>query len=148
MSSDVLRLPEESAGENPLQAAAAVSPGVGQARAALLEKLDLRTVEDVLWRLPRDVLDLSQVKSPADLVEGELQTVRGIVAETDGGKPQGNARGHAARLRRRLCAGPVVQPAVMRQKMAPGTRWLFSGKPKKKEGAGILPPRLQPERRG
>jgi ATP-dependent DNA helicase RecG len=109
--------------------------GVGEARAALLEKLDLHTVEDVLWRLPRDVLDLTQVKSPVDLVEGELQTVRGVVAENDARETR---RGTmvAALLD---CGDDFVRALWfnapwMRQKVQPGTRWLFSGKPKKKDG--------------
>ncbi|QDT52848.1 ATP-dependent DNA helicase RecG [Caulifigura coniformis] len=130
---------------SPLQSPLRFLPGVGSARAALLEKLDLRTVDDVLWRLPRDVLDLTQVKSPVDLVEGELQTVRGVVAESDSRETR---RGTltAALLD---CGDDFVRALWfnapwMRQKMQPGSRWLFSGKPKKKDGRWEFShPRLQ-----
>ena len=57
--------------------------GVGPARAALLAKLEIFTVHDLLWHLPRDVLDLSQVKTPNQLVEDAVQSVRGVVCDKD-----------------------------------------------------------------
>ncbi len=134
MSSESLQSDSAPSG-NPLQASLRFLPGVGAARAALLEKLDLRTVGDVLWRLPRDVLDLTQVKSPVDLVEGELQTVRGVIAENDARETRKGTL-VAALLD---CGDDFVRALWfnapwMRQKVQPGTRWLFSGKPKKKDG--------------
>jgi ATP-dependent DNA helicase RecG len=58
-------------------------PGVGPSRAALLERLGLKTAEDVLLNMPRDVLDLSRVTSVRQLQADVLQTVRGIVVDRD-----------------------------------------------------------------
>ena len=48
-----------------------VLPGVGKARAKLLEKLDLYTVQDVLFSYPRTYKDYSKVLTPreAELVK-------------------------------------------------------------------------------
>jgi ATP-dependent DNA helicase RecG len=121
--------------DDPLSAPVQFLPGVGPARSELLAKLGLLTVRDVLFRLPRDVLDLSVVKSPLDLVEDELQTIRGVIAETDG---------------RESRRGPIIAALVdcqddfvrglwfnqpwMRQKLPVGQAVLFSGKPKKYRG--------------
>ncbi len=40
--------------------------GVGPHRAALLDRLGLRTVQDLLYFLPRDVLDLTSVADVRD----------------------------------------------------------------------------------
>ena len=58
-------------------------PGVGPARAVLLERLELRTAEDVLFNLPRDVLDLSKVTPVRRLQADEPQTVKGKVVDRD-----------------------------------------------------------------
>lgn len=60
------------------------APGVGPARAALLANLGIRSVEDLLWYLPRDVLDLTDVTPVPRLRAGELQTVCGSVVDIDG----------------------------------------------------------------
>ncbi len=136
---------DRSAGENPLRLPLRFLKGVGEARAGLLEKLDLHTVEDVLWRLPRDVLDLTQVKSPVDLVEGELQTVRGVVAECDARETRkGTLVAALLDCGDDFVRGLWFNAPWMRQKAQPGTRWLFSGKPKKKDGRWEFShPRLQ-----
>jgi len=138
-------LVDPSPDANPLQASLRFLTGVGAARAALLEKLELRTVEDVLWRLPRDVLDLTQVKSPTDLVEGELQTVRGVVAETDGRETRkGTLVATLLDCGDDFVRGLWFNAPWIRPKLQPGTRWLFSGKPKKKDGRWEFShPRLQ-----
>ena len=57
--------------------------GVGPDRAALLERLGLRTARDVLFFFPRDYQDLTDFRTIAALEEGTLSTVRGVVEETD-----------------------------------------------------------------
>ena len=57
--------------------------GVGPARAPLLERLELKTAEDVLFNVPRDVLDLSRVTRVRDLQPDTLQTVKGKVVDRD-----------------------------------------------------------------
>ncbi|MBX3444514.1 MAG: ATP-dependent DNA helicase RecG [Planctomyces sp.] len=121
--------------ENPLETPLQFLPGVGPARAELLRRLELRTVADVLWRLPRDVLDLTEVRSPADLVEEELQTVRGVVAESDGRETRkGNLVAVLLDCRDDFVRGLWFNQPWMRQKLAPGTHVLFSGKPKRYRG--------------
>ncbi|MFM9963440.1 MAG: ATP-dependent DNA helicase RecG [Planctomycetaceae bacterium] len=58
-------------------------PGVGPARAPLLERLELKTAEDLLFNVPRDVLDLSRVTSVKDLKADTQQSVKGIVVDRD-----------------------------------------------------------------
>jgi len=54
-------------------------PGVGPARAALLEKLGVRTLDDLLLHVPREYLDARQVRTIASLRPDELVTVVGVV---------------------------------------------------------------------
>jgi ATP-dependent DNA helicase RecG len=55
--------------------------GVGPARAELLARLGLRTAAQLLFHFPRDYQDLSDERSIANLEDGKLQTVRGVVEE-------------------------------------------------------------------
>ena len=52
-------------------------PGVGQYWAERLKQLKIETVEDLLWHLPREVLDFSLVSSPADLEPDKEQCSEG-----------------------------------------------------------------------
>lgn len=53
--------------------------GVGPKRALLLEKLGIRTIEDVLWFLPWRYEDRSRIVSIAQLVPGEKATIAGTI---------------------------------------------------------------------
>ena len=111
--------------------------GVGPERAALLDKIGLRTVEDVLWNMPRGVLDLTEVRSPDELHEGELQTVRGSVADVDGRELSGGRRMSAVLLD--CGAGQFVRGVWFNQPWVHktfrmGRRALFSAKPKRRSG--------------
>ena len=57
-------------------------PGVGQVRQRALEKLGLRTAEDLLRHFPRDYEDRTRVCTIAQAPEGESVCVRAMVAET------------------------------------------------------------------
>jgi len=57
--------------------------GVGPRRARLLANLGLHSASDLLFDFPRDYQDLSNLRQIADLQEGELQSVRGTIAEVD-----------------------------------------------------------------
>ncbi|MHB8898754.1 MAG: ATP-dependent DNA helicase RecG [Thermoguttaceae bacterium] len=57
--------------------------GVGPRRAEMLERLGLRTVADVLFFFPRDYEDHTDRRQVADLEEGSLQSVRGLVEEIE-----------------------------------------------------------------
>ena len=55
--------------------------GVGPGRAALLERLGIRTASHLLFNFPRDYQDLSDERTIENLEEGRSQSVRGVVAE-------------------------------------------------------------------
>ena len=57
--------------------------GVGPDRAALLERLGLRTVADVLFYFPRSYEDLTTTTRIADLVDGTEATVVGQVQSVE-----------------------------------------------------------------
>lgn len=110
--------------------------GVGPSRAALLAKLEIFTVHDLLWHLPRDVLDLSQVKTPKQLVENAVQSVRGVVCDKDARMTSTGKHMTTALFD---CDGQYVrgtwfnQPWMF-QKIQMGQLILIAGKPKKKAG--------------
>ena len=53
--------------------------GVGPVRLALLERLDIRTVEDLLHFLPRDYQDRTRILPIADLHHGMTATIKGEI---------------------------------------------------------------------
>ena len=57
-------------------------PGVGQVRQRALERLGLRTAEDLLRHFPRDYEDRTKLCTIAQAPEGESVCVRALVAET------------------------------------------------------------------
>ena len=67
----------------PLQTPVQYVSGVGPERAVLLKRLELLTVEDLLFNVPRDVLDLSKVTRVKDLQAEVFQTVKGTVVDRD-----------------------------------------------------------------
>ncbi|MGE5194095.1 MAG: ATP-dependent DNA helicase RecG [Deltaproteobacteria bacterium] len=110
--------------------------GVGPIRAELLARLGLATVADLLFFLPRDVLDLTRVSLVGELSEGNLATVRGRVVDRDA-KVLKNGGAMTAILLE--CDGEFLrgvwfnQPWML-QKFHDDDRVLFSGKPKKRAG--------------
>ncbi len=118
--------------EDPLQTPVQFVPGVGPRRAELLARLGIRTVHDLLWYLPRDVLDLSRLRRPSELEPDLVQTVRGVVVDRDFRELR-----HGRSLTAVLldCSGQFVrgtwfnQPWMF-QKFRLGDVVLFSGKPK------------------
>jgi ATP-dependent DNA helicase RecG len=72
------------AGQNPLRETAQYVKGVGPHRFALLQKLGVETVGDLLFYFPRTYEDLSNRKAVAELqADGSLQTVFGEIVELD-----------------------------------------------------------------
>ncbi len=110
-------------------------PGVGPDRAALLNKLNIHTVEDLLWHLPRELLDLTDIRPPRELVEKEWQTVRGQVVDMDARQTR---RGSTMVSGLLDCDGEYVravwfhQPWMLRR-LRVGDTVLFSGKPKRNQ---------------
>lgn len=121
---------------DPLDTPVQYIPGVGPSRAALLAKLEIYTVHDLLWHLPRDVLDLSEVRTPNELVEDVVQSVRGVVCDKDARMTSTGKHMTAALFD---CDGQYVrgvwynQPWMF-QKLQMGQLVLLAGKPKLKQG--------------
>ncbi|MEM7316798.1 MAG: DEAD/DEAH box helicase, partial [Planctomycetota bacterium] len=69
--------------EQDLLASAEFLKGVGSHRAQLLLKLGLRTARDIVFFLPRDYRDLTQLTNIRDLEEGPTYRVVGEVQEVD-----------------------------------------------------------------
>ncbi|HET6323441.1 MAG TPA: ATP-dependent DNA helicase RecG [Planctomycetaceae bacterium] len=110
--------------------------GVGPERANLLANLGITTVEDLLWNLPRDVLDLTNVCRAAELRAGELQTVRGTVVDRDG-RTTGTGRTMVGVLIESdglYVRGLWFNQPWMIRKFEVGEAVLFSGKPKRNAG--------------
>lgn len=111
-------------------------PGVGPKWADLLANLKIETIEDLLWHLPRDVLDFRHIATPSDLQPDKFQSVRGQVVDVDA-KQLKNLRTLTAALID--CGTDYVrgvwfnQPWMMKR-LAPGQKVLFSGKPKFSQG--------------
>lgn len=122
--------------DDPLATPAQFVRGVGPHRAHLLEKLGLRTVRDLLWNLPRDILDLTEVRRVDRLEEGRPQSVRGTVVDVDGRSLSHNRTLAAVLLD---CEGGHLRGVWFNQtwpllRFRPGHRVLFSGKPKRSGG--------------
>lgn len=129
-----------------LQTAVQFVRGVGPHRAELLERLELRTVQDLLNFLPRDVLDLTRVSPIRELREGTLATVRGKVVDRDAKLLKAGGSMSAVLLD---CGGEFLrgvwfnQPWML-QKFRDDDVVLYSGKPKRHAGRWeISNPRVQ-----
>ncbi len=122
--------------DDPLATPVQFVRGVGPQRAELLSKLDIRTAGDLLWHMPRDLLDLTDVRRPKDLVVQQEQIVRGTVVDLDARTVKGGKSVTAALID---CGGDYVrgvwfnQPWMLKRLMM-GHNVLFSGKPKRSQG--------------
>lgn len=136
--------PEPPAGplDQPLQ----LLPVVGQRRGALLERLELRTVRQLLWNLPRDYLDLTDVKPITEVVADTLQTVFGRVVDRETRSLRGGRTLTAVLLD---CGTGYLRGLWFNQpwmfgKFPESTVVLFSGKPKWNQGRWEMSnPRVQ-----
>jgi len=110
--------------------------GVGPERLLLLHKLGIHTLEELLWYLPRDILDFSRICQPAELQSETLNTVRGIVYDADARV----LKHHRTMTRVLLDCGTDFVRGVwfnqpwMLKRLTRGQQVLFSGKPKFREG--------------
>ena len=110
--------------------------GVGPERAELLEKLGIETVEDLLWHLPRSVLDLTDVRPVNELEEDQLASVCGKVVDLDA---RTISRGRTISAILLDCGTGFLkgtwfnQPWVIKR-FFQGQLLMFSGKPKRRSG--------------
>ena len=122
--------------EDPLLTPLQFVTGVGPKRAELLAKLELRTVQDLLWYLPRDYLDLTDVRGIRELERDRLQSVVGRVVDLD----------YRQLTKGRVMIGVLLecdggylrgvwfnQPWMLK-KFRPSEQVVFSGKPKWSQG--------------
>lgn len=80
---------EQAADPASLALPVSAASGVGQKRAKLLEKLGIRTIEDLLTYLPRRLEDRSRFKQIGELHRGETIAVRGNVVGVDKSRVSG-----------------------------------------------------------
>lgn len=106
--------------------------GVGPQRAELLSRLGLLTVRDLLFYLPRDVLDLTQVSAVHELNDERVHTVRGEVVDRDARQISGGRTLTAVLLKADggFVRGSWFNQPYMLHKFQLGQRVLFSGQPK------------------
>ncbi|MFO1022959.1 MAG: ATP-dependent DNA helicase RecG [Planctomycetales bacterium] len=132
--------------DSPLDTPLQFVRGVGPHRAELLKKLGLESVEDLLWFVPRDYLDLTDIRPIRDLSPGDLQTVQGRVVDLDGRKLSGNRSLVAVLIEAEgeYLRGMWFNQQWMLKKFRPDDLVLFSGKPKKSRGKWEMAhPRVQ-----
>lgn len=118
--------------EDRLQTPVQFLRGVGPARADLLARLDLHTVLDVLFHLPRDVLDLTRVVPVFELQPEVLQTVSGIVVDRDAKETSTGKKIVAILLQSDggFVRGVWFNQPYMLKRFEVGQRLLLSGKPR------------------
>jgi len=121
---------------DPLETPVRFLKGVGPARAKLLAKLDLETAGDLLFYMPRSILDLSDVREPDTLEAGLTQTVRGAVVDTDVRRLSKGRTLTAVLLRcgHEFVRGVWFNQPWMRNRFRMEDVVLFSGKPKRNQG--------------
>ena len=132
--------------ESPLQTQVRFLAGVGPVRAESLGRLEIETVEDLLWHLPRDLVDLTEVRRVGELEPDILQTVRGEVVELADRRISGGRRMAAIVIDSGdgfLKATWFNQNWVL-GRVQHGDAVLFSGKPKRRAGRWEMThPRIQ-----
>ncbi len=130
----------------PLERLVRYLPGVGQHRANLFENLGIETVRDLLWYVPRDVLDLSQVSSVNELSDDRIHTVRGTIVDVDSRAISRGRTLTAAVLRADdgLIKGVWFNQPWMLRKLNTDQWMLWSAKPKFRDNRWEMSsPRLQ-----
>lgn len=118
--------------DDPLQTPVRFLRGIGPARSDLMARLGIATVTDMLWNLPRDVLDLTHISSVFELKEGALSTVFGVVVDRDSRHTSTGKTMTAILLQADggFVRGVYFNQPYMLRRFELGQRVLFSGKPK------------------
>jgi len=105
--------------------------GVGESRAALFQKLDIYTIEDVITHFPREYEDRSSLKSIAQMEDGETCAFEGEIAS-----PVTESRPRRGLTIQKVCIkdGTGVITAIwfnqsyIKNILRPGERYVFYGK--------------------
>jgi ATP-dependent DNA helicase RecG len=116
---------------DPLQESAQFAKGVGPARFALLQKLGLTTVGDLLFNFPRTYEDVSDCRAIADLEPGVLQTVVGEIIEMDSRSTTSGKTMISVVISdgRHVLEGVWFNQAYVVRSLRYGQRVAYSGKP-------------------
>ncbi|MFM8582364.1 MAG: ATP-dependent DNA helicase RecG, partial [Planctomycetaceae bacterium] len=122
--------------DSPLQQPIQFVKGVGPQRAELLARLSVHTIADLLFMLPRDILDLPHVTPISALVADEHAQVRGRVVDIDGRptKNGGTLTGVAVEHNGLYVRALWFNQPWMLQKFRHNDFVLISGKPKRRAG--------------
>ncbi|MFM8218448.1 MAG: ATP-dependent DNA helicase RecG [Planctomycetaceae bacterium] len=122
--------------DSPLQQPIQFVKGVGPQRAELLARLSVHTIADLLFMLPRDILDLTHVTPISALVADEHAQVRGRVVDIDGRptKNGGTLTGVAVEHNGLYVRALWFNQPWMLQKFRHNDFVLISGKPKRRAG--------------
>lgn len=108
--------------------------GVGPQRAELLERLELRSVRDVLFNFPRDYQDMSELRPIERLEEGQLVSVCGVVDEIElrNTGPGRSLLGVLVRQGSQYLRALWFNQPYMAEKFRAGQRLLLAGNPRLK----------------
>ncbi len=138
---------DDANNQEPLDTPVQFISGVGPDRAALLSKMHLLTARDLLFNMPRDVLDLTDVRQVQNLEPDVVQSVLGNVVDRDARQLK---QGRVLTAILLDCDGQYLRGVWFNQpwmlhKFADGQQLLFSGKPKRRGGRWeISNPKVQP----
>ena len=120
--------------------------GVGPQRAALLERLGLKTAADVLFFFPRAYEDQSQLRAIEELTEGQATSVSGVIEEIDA-RTSAEGRsvlGVLVRQGTRHIRALWFNQPYLREKFVIGQRIVLSGVPRQRGLRWEMPhPRFQ-----
>ena len=118
--------------DDPLLTPVQFAPSVGPRRAELFQRLGITTVVDLLFYLPRDVLDLSRVSAVHELTDETVHTVRGEVVDRDSRLISGGRSMTAVLLKADggFVRGLWFNQPYMLHRFQLGQCVLFSGQPK------------------
>lgn len=122
--------------QDPLATDVQFVAGVGPRRAPMLARMGLLTVRDLLFNMPRDVLDLTDVSAVPELLPDQIQSVLGTVVDRDARRLKNNRTLTGILIN---CDGHFVRGVWFNQpwmlhKFADNQLLLFSGKPKRRGG--------------
>ena len=109
-------------------------PGVGSARANLLQRIGIRTVADAIFCFPRTYQDLSTVRLIAQLEEGQEASVQGVIDEIElrNTTPGRSVLGMLFRDETGSLRGVWFNQTYLLERFRRGQRVLVSGKPRRK----------------
>jgi ATP-dependent DNA helicase RecG len=118
--------------DDPLMTPVQFARGVGPQRAPLFAKLGIETVGELLFYLPRDVLDLSRLSAVHELSDDRVHTVRGEVVDRDARLTSSGKQMTAVLLKADggYVRGVWFNQPYMLHRFQLGQPVLFSGQPK------------------